>query len=1496
MNFGSFQDAQNTAPDPVGFGGYAGTYTDRSDRRRDTGASHFTIAADSDYKMETLQILLEAFKTKMRADFDTTSNTLDKKTRLLRQEVLSYVQDSLEDVEDRLTSHTRGLIHTNQLADIEFRKGLKTEMFVIRSDLDSTARTSNDRLEEVERKLRLTESFYREIKADLEESLAVSSVHKKKSLAQVLDEDLHRSLNGVVTRVDELEITAQKDYGNLRRDTEQKFLEAEGKFVQIHKLMEGVLKEEEQAQAVRDEKMLLLLEDSKLKQQEQLETEVEKVYKLIKDMRIALNSQTEQVDFVTSQFSEFERTRRPVERSELDACERRLLSSLSPALDKVAQLEELFTTATGLSSSGVSLGHARSTSQSKQDTDRIVEEVKKVFLSQYGKQIEETHLEVAALKRQTERVLVDDLDVKRILKESEKRMFDRLDAFEEEERQIRHRRLDQEEMREERDKKTQQEEEQRRAKVDRMLAEWEEDKRRLAEASQSTAEALASEHKRHQRLWEEEVEQLHSRAETARKKAHEREEQLRDELKEVERRFADRFERAEQEWRDREARLVAAAGHGGGEAAHASALDKLRTEVEAEVRERARTDRERLEEMGRKEEKLSRLESQLRRQLAEVSEELKALDKRTDGKVTKLEDSVAATEKKMRREEREYKEEKSRSEQVTRRLDQETGTLRSQLEKLTLECEDREEKRRLGEIDRNEREERRVREAEEAERRNLQREEKREKEWLDSEARILKRLEANANLKRVSAAAAGSGEVMQKDLLGLEKRINSSVGQLAKELAVAEAAISAIKLQVGEHGSSALDMAKVQEVVEAKLGNRKLAVMVDERVRERLQEDRDAQEAAAEAKRAVAGAEAKEADNDNKVQIDRLKEKVEGVMRHVEKFEDSLDSSISHRISDIERAASAAGSSGGKSQTSASEVRELSQRTTELEQRMTKMFRDLEGDVDKKLSDIENQFEVLTGKVSGLPKLNNLVPLINQNMDAISNLEAKVEGLESSGVAPSSHAAATSPVAAPQTSAASPHSPGKTVSAKKKSKKNSATKLASSVAEALGAQQTQQAELEERDRAEKEKKKMEEMKLLLGQQSPSKASSASVEKAPSSTNTSSSSSPRSQAMEFMRAGVTFMRFPVVGKAKPKPKEIYYDHAKRAVCWGEPGARSDSDKSLALVEVTDIFIGKHTNAFSKKQAKKAPNSCCFSIGSSRGTLDLEADSEAVRNRWLSAFKLLIAAQGSPDQALNVFPADAVIPSFSFSLNQSKSSSSRFDTLSDTNNEGDTSNESKRQGSGPPPAYIFIKARDLVNLHAGSTINPLVVLFEYDPVQQQLEYVDQTEWMEATRDPDFVTRVKLSYQETDGTVQLRTSGRFSVYDVEDPAVEVREEDCIGWVDINFQDLLDAPDNDVAYRVVHSDATRNEELLSNNTEMHLRFEPHHQPAPEDEDPSADNSNSNKNSSELNTNKQPKGRSTPSRSSLGLFSDVGTDIDGSPHHSGSDDVSGMSWLQESM
>ena len=47
-------------------------------------------------------------------------------------------------------------------------------------------------------------------------------------------------------------------------------------------------------------------------------------------------------------------------------------------------------------------------------------------------------------------------------------------------------------------------------------------------------------------------------------------------------------------------------------------------------------------------------------------------------------------------------------------------------------------------------------------------------------------------------------------------------------------------------------------------------------------------------------------------------------------------------------------------------------------------------------------------------------------------------------------------------------------------------------------------------------------------------------------------------------------------------------------------------------------------------------------------------------------------------------------------------------------------------------------------------------------------------------------------------------------------------MGWVDINFNDLLNAPDQDLAYRMVNvTDPVRNQLLESNQATMFLRYE---------------------------------------------------------------------------
>lgn len=161
-------------------------YTDRSIRReKGIPGDRYLLTDDADYKMETMHILMESFKTKMRADFDSTFVSVDKKTRLLRKELIEHLNESLDDVEDRVTRQMKSLFHESQLAEIDFRKGMKSEIFVAKSDIDSLGRMSNDRFEELERKLRLTESFYREVKAELEE---VASNATKKGLNAALDD------------------------------------------------------------------------------------------------------------------------------------------------------------------------------------------------------------------------------------------------------------------------------------------------------------------------------------------------------------------------------------------------------------------------------------------------------------------------------------------------------------------------------------------------------------------------------------------------------------------------------------------------------------------------------------------------------------------------------------------------------------------------------------------------------------------------------------------------------------------------------------------------------------------------------------------------------------------------------------------------------------------------------------------------------------------------------------------------------------------------------------------------------------------------------------------------------------------------------------------------------------------------------------------------------------------------------------------------------------
>jgi hypothetical protein len=152
----------------------------------------------------------------------------------------------------------------------------------------------------------------------------------------------------------------------------------------------------------------------------------------------------------------------------------------------------------------------------------------------------------------------------------------------------------------------------------------------------------------------------------------------------------------------------------------------------------------------------------------------------------------------------------------------------------------------------------------------------------------------------------------------------------------------------------------------------------------------------------------------------------------------------------------------------------------------------------------------------------------------------------------------------------------------------------------------------------------------------------------------------------------------VGRGKPKKKEVYLEYSHSKIYWAEVGDQHDPsvDKSLALGEITDLFVGKHTAAFEKKSGKKADEECCLSIGASRGTLDLEAESKEVRDTWVAALQVLA------EQPIRVH-----------------GSQSALDTIAPlaTSASSNTSRRSKPRADGQTSALICIMCRDLIRMN-------------------------------------------------------------------------------------------------------------------------------------------------------------------------------------------------------
>lgn len=123
--------------------------------------------------------------------------------------------------------------------------------------------------------------------------------------------------------------------------------------------------------------------------------------------------------------------------------------------------------------------------------------------------------------------------------------------------------------------------------------------------------------------------------------------------------------------------------------------------------------------------------------------------------------------------------------------------------------------------------------------------------------------------------------------------------------------------------------------------------------------------------------------------------------------------------------------------------------------------------------------------------------------------------------------------------------------------------------------------------------------------------------------------PLSDQIKKMVCGETFTKY-VYRRGFSSKKVVFYrplaDSNSDLGCifWCDIGKREMSaNRCIALVQVTDVYIGKQTKAFEKSAARDALDIQCFSlqVGTKR-TLDLEAENKETRDAWVVAFRQIL----------------------------------------------------------------------------------------------------------------------------------------------------------------------------------------------------------------------------------------------------------------------------------
>ncbi len=187
---------------------------------------------------------------KVRLDLEGGLASTDRKVELLRRDVTGQLSDTLSGIDAKVARAVERATQDNSLLEVEFRQTVKNEMYALKRDVSERSRGQSELLTECDRKLRLHDANYRELKLALDE---MGGLDLKGATAAASKTE--KELSALKRDLESKQAASRRELLAVSRDSEKRNILAQNQILELRRVVEDVLRSESATEQKREERM-----------------------------------------------------------------------------------------------------------------------------------------------------------------------------------------------------------------------------------------------------------------------------------------------------------------------------------------------------------------------------------------------------------------------------------------------------------------------------------------------------------------------------------------------------------------------------------------------------------------------------------------------------------------------------------------------------------------------------------------------------------------------------------------------------------------------------------------------------------------------------------------------------------------------------------------------------------------------------------------------------------------------------------------------------------------------------------------------------------------------------------------------------------------------------------------------------------------------------------------------------------------------------------------